>query len=151
VFYTKTVEQSKEIYSKNNGLPMIIISASGMATGGRVLHHLKHYIGDPRNTVLLAGFQAAGTRGARLVHGETEVKIHGHLYPVRAEIDKLDNMSAHADYQEILEWLGHFREGPRKTFITHGEPEAASSLKFKIEEHLGWRAEIPEYGQTEEL
>lgn len=151
VFYTKTVEQSKEIYNKNNGLPTVIISASGMATGGRVLHHLKHFIGDPRNTILLSGFQAAGTRGARLVHGETEIKIHGNLYPVRAEIDMLDNISAHADYQEILEWLGHFREAPRKTFLTHGEPEAASSLKFKIEEHLGWNVEIPEYNQKVEL
>jgi metallo-beta-lactamase family protein len=151
VFYTKTVEQSKEIYSKNNGMPTIIISASGMATGGRVLHHLKHYIGDPRNTVLLSGFQAAGTRGARLAHGENEIKIHGQLYPVRAEIDMLDNISAHADYSEILEWLAHFREQPRKVFLTHGEPEAASSLKFKIEEHLGWTVEIPEYRQTEEL
>lgn len=151
VFYTKTVEQSKEIYSKNNGLPVIIISASGMATGGRILHHLKHFIGDPRNSVILAGYQAAGTRGARLEHGETEIKIHGNLYPVRAEIIKLDTMSAHADYQEILEWLGHFRKPPRKTFITHGEPEAASSLKFKIEEHLGWDVEIPVYLQQEEL
>ena len=151
VYYTKTVEQSKEIYSKNNGLPTIIISASGMATGGRVLHHLKHFIGDPQNTILLSGFQAAGTRGARLAHGESEIKIHGHLYPVRAEVQKLDTMSAHADYEEILEWLGHFREPPRKTFLTHGEPEASSSLKFKIEEHLGWNVEIPEYRYEEEL
>jgi len=151
VIYTKTVEQSKEIYSKNNGLPTVIISASGMATGGRILHHLKHYIGDERNTVLFAGYQAAGTRGARLVHGETEIKIHGHLYPVRAEISMLDSLSAHADYQDILDWLGHFREQPRKVFLTHGEPEAASSLKFKIEEHLDWRVEIPEYLQEEEL
>lgn len=151
VIYTKTVEQSKEIGNKNNGMPAVIISASGMATGGRVLHHLKHFIGDPRNTVLLAGFQAAGTRGARLAHGETEIKIHGHLYPVRAEIDMLNNISAHADYQEILEWLGHFREAPRKTFLTHGEPEAASSLQFKIEENLGWNVEIPAYRDTKEL
>ena len=151
VIYTQTVEQSKAIYSTNNGLPVIVISASGMATGGRILHHLKHYIGDERNTVLLAGFQAAGTRGARLAHGESEIKIHGQLFPVRAEIDMLDNISAHADYQEILDWLGHFREPPGKVFLTHGEPEAASSLKFKIEEHLGWRVEIPEYEQRVEI
>lgn len=150
-FYTQTVAQSKEIYSKNNGLPTIIISASGMATGGRVLHHLKHFISDPRNTVILAGFQAEGTRGARLAHGEKELKIHGDLHPVRAEIIKLDTMSAHADYAEILEWLGHFRQAPRRTFITHGEPEAASSLKFKIEEHLGWTVDIPQYRQKVEL
>ncbi|MCB1563208.1 MAG: MBL fold metallo-hydrolase [Alphaproteobacteria bacterium] len=151
VIYTPTVEQSKSIYTRNNGLPSIIISASGMATGGRVLHHLKHFIGDPRNTILLAGFQAAGTRGARLEHGETEIKIHGDLFEVRAEIDMLSNMSAHADYREILNWLGHFREAPRRTFLTHGEPEAASSMKFKIEKHLGWAVEIPEYKQTVEF
>lgn len=151
VFYTKTVEQSKEIYNKNNGLPAIIISSSGMATGGRVLHHLKHYIGDQRNTVLLCGFQAAGTRGARLAQGEKEIKIHGSLYSVRADIDILDNISAHADYNEILERLKHFRKPPRKTFITHGEPNAAASLKFKIEEKLGWNVEIPEYKQEEYL
>lgn len=151
VFYTKTVDQSKEIYSKNNGMPIIIISASGMATGGRVLHHLKHYIGDERNTILLAGYQAAGTRGARLAHGETEIKIHGHLYPVHAEIEMLDNISAHGDYGEILDWLRHFREPPRKVFLTHGEPEAASSFKFKIEEHLGWNIKIPEYFHEEDL
>ena len=151
VIYANTVEQSKEIYNKNNGMPLIIISASGMATGGRVLHHLKHFIGDPRNTIVLAGFQASGTRGARLAHGETEIKIHGNLYPVRADIVKLDMMSAHADYQEILEWLGKFHEAPHKVFLTHGEPEAASSLKFKIEEHLGWSVELPEYLQGVEF
>jgi metallo-beta-lactamase family protein len=151
VTYTKTVEESKAIYEKNNNMPKIIISASGMATGGRILHHLKHFITDARNTILFAGFQAAGTRGARLVHGETEIKIHGRLHPVRAEVLNLGNISAHADYQEILEWIGYFREAPRKTFLTHGEPEAASSLKFKIEEHLGWNVEIPKYLQTVEL
>ncbi|HOO82136.1 MAG TPA: MBL fold metallo-hydrolase [Alphaproteobacteria bacterium] len=151
VIYTQTVEQSKAIYSKNNGMPTVIISASGMATGGRVLHHLKHYISDPRNTVLLAGFQAEGTRGARLAHGEVEIKIHGELLRVRAEIDMLDNISAHADYQEIIDWLGHFREPPRRTFLTHGEPKAATSFKFKIKEHLDWNVEIPEYEQMAEL
>ena len=151
VFYTKTVEESKAIYEAGNGQPAIIISASGMATGGRILHHLKNYITDARNAVLFAGYQAAGTRGARLVHGEAEIKIHGDLYPVRAEIDNLDNISAHADYSEILEWLRHFRNPPRKTFITHGEPEAASSLRFKLQKHLGWNAECPVYGQEEDL
>ncbi len=152
VIYTQTVEQSKDIYSKNNNIPKVIISASGMATGGRILHHLKHYIGDRKNTILFAGFQAAGTRGARLAHGETELKIHGHLYPVHAKIEMLDNISAHADYQEILDWLDSARNNPpRKVFITHGEPESASSMKFKIEEHLGWNVEIPNYLQEEEL
>ncbi len=151
VIYTRTVDQSKAIYSKNNGLPTIVISASGMATGGRVLHHLKAYISDPRNSVVLAGYQAAGTRGARLAHGETEIKIHGDLHPVRADIHMLHNISAHGDYQEILNWLNNFREPPRKVFLTHGEPEAVSSFKFKIENHLGWNVEVPSFGQTIEL
>lgn len=147
--YTRTVDQSKLL--DNGAMPSIIISASGMATGGRVLHHIAHYIGDDRNTILFAGYQAAGTRGARLVHGEKEIKIHGHLYPVRAEIDNLDMLSAHADYNEILGWLRGIIESPRKVFLTHGEPEAASSFKTKIEEHLGWNVEIPEYLQEVEL
>ncbi|MDH5723733.1 MAG: MBL fold metallo-hydrolase [Alphaproteobacteria bacterium] len=151
VFYTQTVEQSKEIYSRNNGVPSIIISASGMATGGRILHHLKHFIGDPRNTILLAGYQAAGTRGDRLNKGEKEIKIHGDMYKVRAEIDMLHNMSAHADYGEILQWLGNFQKSPRKTFLTHGEPEASKALKAKIEETYDWRVSIPEYEQDVEL
>jgi metallo-beta-lactamase family protein len=144
-----TPEESRILNNAN--MPCIIISASGMATGGRILHHLKAHIGDPKNTVLFAGYQAAGTRGARLVHGEKEIKIHGHLYPVRARIDNLDTLSAHADYSEILDWLRGFNKPPRMTYLTHGEPEAASSLKFKIEEHLGWRVEIPEYLSTVEI
>lgn len=151
VIYAQTPEQSKEIYNKNNGMPVIVISASGMATGGRILHHLKHFITDSKNTILFAGFQAAGTRGARLIHGEKEIKIHGELHPVRAEILNLENISAHADYKELLDWLGHFRKAPRKIFLTHGEPEAASSLKFKIEDRFGWNVEIPSYLQQVDL
>lgn len=148
--YLRTAEESKTL-NNTNGVPKIIISASGMATGGRILHHLKHFIGDKKNTILFAGYQASNTRGARLVHGETEIKIHGHLYPVRADIEKLDNMSAHADYKEILEWLSYFKQPPKQVFLTHGEPEAASSLKFKIEEHLGWQVEIPSYQDSVEI
>jgi metallo-beta-lactamase family protein len=151
VIYTRTPQQSKGIYNKNNGMPAVIISASGMATGGRVLHHLKYYIGDPRNTILFAGYQAAGTRGARLVHRETEIKIHGKLWPVRAQIKNIESLSAHADYGELLTWLEHFRAPPRATFLTHGEPEAASSLKFKIEDRLGWDVYIPQYLESVEL
>ncbi len=151
VTYTRTAEQSKAIYSSHGDQPIIIISASGMLTGGRVLHHLKRYVEDARNTILLVGFQAMGTRGARLAHGETEIKIHGELFDVRAEIDVLDNISAHADHKEIQEWLAHFQEPPGKTFLTHGEPEAISSFKFKLEHHLGWDVEIPDYGQVFEL
>lgn len=148
---TRTVEESKAIYNKNNNMPKVIISASGMATGGRVLHHLKHHLGDPRNTILLAGFQAAGTRGDRLARGEKEIKIHGQMWAVNAEIEKLDNMSAHADYQEILNWMENFNSPPRKVFIVHGEPQAAQSMKEKIEEKFGWNAVVPEYLQEEDL
>ncbi len=151
VTYTRTVEQSKAIYGRNNGMPRIVISASGMATGGRVLHHLAHYIVDAKNTILLSGFQAAGTRGARLAQGESEIKIHGQMHPVRARVRRIDTLSAHADYAEILEWLRHFRKPPRTTWITHGEPEAAAALKARIEETYGWNVEIPDYRQEVEL
>jgi metallo-beta-lactamase family protein len=148
--YVRTAEESRTL-DDGPGVPQVIISASGMATGGRILHHLKHFIGDARNTILFTGFQAAGTRGARLVHGEDEIKIHGRMWPVRAEIDILHNMSAHADYSEILGWLGHFTSPPRRTFVTHGESEAATSLRMKIEEHLGWEAVVPDYLEEVEL
>lgn len=148
--YTRTPAESKAI-SQGNNVPKIIISASGMATGGRVLHHLKHYVGDKRNTILLAGFQAAGTRGDRLARGEKEIKIHGQMWPVRAQIVKMDNMSAHADYNEILTWMESFTSPPRKVFVTHGEPEAAKAMKEKIKEKFGWNAVVPDYMQSEEL
>ncbi len=144
--YVHAPEESKAL-DHSAGMPAVIISASGMATGGRVLHHLKYFIGDERNTILFTGYQAAGTRGARLVHGEGEIKIHGRMWPVRAQVEELHNTSAHADYGEILDWLGNFQAPPRRTFITHGEPEAASSLRLKIEDHLGWTAEVPDYLQ----
>lgn len=147
--YTHTTEESKAL--DNGAVPAIIISASGMATGGRVLHHIAHYIGDARNTILFAGFQAAGTRGARLVSGETDIKIHGQYHPVRAEIDNLASLSAHADYAEIIDWLRGFREQPRKVFLTHGEPEAATAFKATIEKELGWNVEIPEYLDSVEI
>lgn len=148
--YMRTPEQSKSLNEMNN-MPRIIISASGMAEGGRVLHHMKNYCGDPKNTMLFAGFQAAGTRGANLTSGDTEVKIHGFTFPVRAEVDNLSGLSAHADRNEILKWLSSFTKPPRKVFLTHGEPEAALGLKAAIEERYGWNVVIPEYLQREEL
>jgi metallo-beta-lactamase family protein len=147
--YTHTPAESQAI--NRNPLPKIIISASGMATGGRVLHHLKHYLGDSRNTILFAGYQANGTRGDRLVRGETEIKIHGQIWPVAAQIAKLDNMSAHADYGEILHWLENFRTPPRKVFITHGEPDAAAAMRDRIVEKFGWNVVVPEYMHEETL
>lgn len=131
--------------------PAIIISASGMATGGRVLHHLKTLAPDRRNTVLFTGFQAGGTRGAAMLAGAETVKIHGEYVPVRAEVAILNNLSAHADYTETLEWLRQFQAPPRQTFLVHGEPSAADALRLRIEEQLRWPIYLPEYQECVEL
>jgi metallo-beta-lactamase family protein len=131
--------------------PMIIVSASGMVTGGRILHHLKAFAPDSRNMIILPGFQAAATRGASLAGGAKEIKIHGRYVSVRAEVVKLDSMSAHADYTEILRWLGGFKAPPRRTFITHGEPAAADELRRRIEETLGWNVHVPQHGESVRL
>ena len=144
-----SVEESIQLNEKPG--PMIIISASGMATGGRVVHHLKKFAPDPRNTILFAGFQAGGTRGAAIMSGAETVKIHGEYVPIRAEVAAIDNLSAHADYQEILDWLSHFKKPPRVTYITHGEPSASDALRHRIEETKRWRCTVPEYRQTVKL
>ena len=131
--------------------PMVIIAASGMATGGRVLHHIEAFGPDHRNTILFSGFQAGGTRGAAMVQGADAVKIHGHYVPIRAEVAVLDNLSAHADYTETLDWLAHFGPPPGRTFITHGEPSAADALRRHIAERLGWYCEVPDYLGSAEL
>ena len=131
--------------------PMVIIAASGMATGGRVLHHLKAFAPDARNTILFSGFQAGGTRGAALVQGATEIKIHGQYVPVRAEVDAMDTLSAHADAREVLDWLRGFHEAPRRTFVTHGEPAAADALRRRLGESLALPCEVPEHLQTVDL
>jgi len=132
-------------------MPKVIISASGMATGGRVLHHLKLLAPDPKNTILFAGFQAGGTRGAAMTAGAERVKIHGSYVPVRAEVANLSMFSAHADADEIMAWLGNFARPPRRTFVVHGEPSASDSLRHRIEEELGWSAHVPEYREEVEL
>ena len=131
--------------------PMIIISASGMATGGRVLHHLKAFAPEARNMILLPGFQAAATRGAALASGTDAIKIHGQYVPVRAEVVKLDGMSAHADYLEIIQWLRAFKRPPKCTFVTHGEPAAADELRRRIEETLGWTVRVPGHSEKVSL
>ena len=145
----REAEESKAL--DRNAMPKVIISASGMATGGRVLHHLKVFAPDPRNTILFAGFQAGGTRGASLVGGAEAVKIHGAYVPVKAEVDNLHMLSAHADADEILAWLRNFEAPPRHTFITHGEPDAADALRLRIAEELGWPCSVPEYKDSEAL
>jgi metallo-beta-lactamase family protein len=145
----ETVADSKAVDAMS--YPRIVISASGMLTGGRVLHHLKVFAPDPRNTILLVGHQAVGTRGAAMLAGARSVKVHGSYVPVRAEIAVLENFSAHADSDEILEWLESFKSAPRTTFITHGEPVAADALRHRIEESLGWHCRVPEYRERVEL
>ena len=147
--YVRDVEESKSLDA--NPMPKIIISASGMATGGRVLHHLKRYAPDPKSTILFAGFQAGGTRGQAMTNGAETVKIHGQQVPVRAEISNLHMFSAHADYEEILRWLRQFKRPPNTTFITHGEPTASDALRALIENELNWPCWVPEYRETIDL
>jgi metallo-beta-lactamase family protein len=141
-----SIEASKQL-NETKG-PMIILSASGMATGGRVVHHLKAFAPNPNNTILFAGFQAAGTRGAAMLDGVESIKIHGEYVPVRAKVELISNLSAHADFSEIIAWLGGFQSPPKKTFITHGEPVAADAMRLHIEEQLHWRVTVPDYLET---
>jgi metallo-beta-lactamase family protein len=131
--------------------PAIVISASGMATGGRVLHHLAACLPDPRHTVLFVGFQAEGTRGHALLNGAKAVKIHGMMVPVAARIERIDSMSAHADAGEILRWLNTFANPPRHVYLVHGEPPAQEALKARIETALGWTVHIPQHGEKIEV
>ena len=147
--YTQSVEASKSLGT--NPMPKVIISASGMATGGRVLHHLKSFCPDVRNTILFVGFQAPGTRGEKMLEGAREIKIHGRQIPIRAEVQCLDMLSAHADEDGIMDWLKSFTVAPRMTFINHGEPPAATSLHQRIEAELGWTCRVPNYCDTFEL
>jgi len=126
-------------------MPMVIVAASGMATGGRVLHHLKSFAPDPRNTILFAGFQAGGTRGAAMLNGVESIKIHGQYTPLRAQVTQIPNLSAHADRGELMAWLSHFKQPPKRTFLVHGEPDAADSLRQHIEETMDWSCYVPDY------
>ncbi|MFM0136338.1 MBL fold metallo-hydrolase RNA specificity domain-containing protein [Caballeronia grimmiae] len=145
----RSVDESKGVTAHKG--PMVIIAGSGMATGGRVLHHLKAFAPDDRNTILLVGYQAAGTRGAALAAHAPAIKIHGAYVPVRARVVSLDSMSAHADYAELLDWLRGMPGPPSRTFVTHGEPAAADALRRRIEETLHWPCSVPLYMQEVEL
>lgn len=145
----RTADESKALARLH--MPSVIISASGMATGGRVLHHLKRIAPDPRNRILFVGYQAGGTRGAHLVAGAREVKIHGEWHEVRAGVEQIDSYSAHADADELMGWLGAIGKPPRQVFLCHGEPEAADALRQRIEEKLGWPARVPEHMEKVEI
>lgn len=129
---------------------LLILAASGMATGGRVVHHLKVFVPDARNLILFAGFQAGGTRGASMVAGAKAIRIHGEMFPVRAEVEQLSSASAHADAAELIGWLKHL-PAPRQVFVTHGEAAASDALRQRIQTELGWRVSVPEYRDDFEL
>ncbi|QGZ37747.1 metallo-beta-lactamase family protein [Pseudoduganella flava] len=145
VTYVRDVEESKALSA--NRYPKVIISASGMATGGRVLHHIAAFASDHRNTLLFSGYQAMGTRGRKLLEGARDVKIHGSWVPVHAEVAELPMLSAHADSDELLRWLGGFDKPPRRLFIVHGEPEASEALRERVQRELGWQASVVLQGE----
>lgn len=147
--YIRSVEDSKRL--SDSPVPKVIISASGMATGGRVLHHLKRFASDQRSTVLFAGYQAEGTRGSAMISGARTIRIHGEDVPVTAEVRNIDTLSAHADADEIIEWLTSAGAAPRRTFVTHGEPRAARALQTRIAKELGWSCIVPERTQEARL
>ncbi len=147
--YVRTVEESMAL--ANQTFPGIIVSASGMASGGRVLHHLKHILPNHRNTVMFVGYQAMGTRGEKLVNGATSIKIHGQNIPVKARIKHFDAFSAHADSSQIIDWLRSIKTPPKTVFVTHGEAQAAHAMAEKIKIELGWEARVPELNEKVKL
>jgi metallo-beta-lactamase family protein len=147
--FVHTREDSQSI--NNMHYPAIILSASGMVTGGRILHHLKYRLPDPRNTILFVGYQSVGTRGQLLKDGAREIKMHGEMVPVRAQIRSLEAFSGHADSAEIMRWLKLFKKPPRMTFVVHGEPESSKALAREIRQSLGWKTHIPEYLESYNL
>jgi len=142
-------QQSKELTASRK--PAVVISSSGMATGGRVLHHLAAALPDPKNTVLLVGFQSEGTRGRQLLEGATEIRIHGAPVPVRARVAKLNQMSGHADRGEIVRWLKTLPAPPKRLFLVHGEPKPMDALKATIQAELGWDAVTPQHQEAVSL
>ncbi|HYQ04743.1 MAG TPA: MBL fold metallo-hydrolase [Polyangiaceae bacterium] len=144
--FSKTSDDSKAIDASTG--PMIIISASGMATGGRVLHHLARFLPDARNAVLLVGYQSAGTRGRLLADGCDELKIHGRYVPVRARIAQAQGLSAHADYTELCAWLQRSSLRPKRVFVTHGEPAASDALRRRLRDTFGWNCGVPDDRET---
>jgi metallo-beta-lactamase family protein len=138
--FASTLEQSKRINQQKD--PAIIVSASGMATGGRILHHLAQRLPDPRNTVVFIGFQAQGTRGFTIKSGASEVKIFGEVVPIRARVVAFEQFSDHADTPELLEWLRTFKGAPNRTYLVHGDPEASSKLRDVMSQELGWNVQV---------
>ncbi|MCP5163422.1 MAG: MBL fold metallo-hydrolase [Hahellaceae bacterium] len=143
--FVRTAEESIALNTKH--YPCVILSASGMASGGRVLHHLKTLLPNHKNSIIFTGFQAPGTRGDALTHGAKEVKIHGEYRPVQADIYHLDSLSAHGDYNEIIAWLATSEIKPQKVFVTHGEEAAADAMRCHLKRRFGWDVTVPEQGE----
>jgi metallo-beta-lactamase family protein len=141
--FAKTPEESKRINEVK--YPCVIVSSSGMVSGGRILHHLLLRLPDPRNLVLFIGFQSPGTRGATIKGGANEVKIFGEIVPIRAQIAAIEQFSDHADTPELLGWLKTFKNKPEETWLVHGEPSASSLLQQAISRELGWKVEVAEW------
>ena len=142
--------QSSQAINKMKG-PRVIISASGMLTGGRILHHLIQRGGDPDNIIAFAGYQAAGTRGRDLVDGKKTVRFHGRNHQVNAEVTRLGGLSGHADYSEIMTWLGAMKTPPNMTFVTHGEPGPSEAMAQRVGSERGFTTTLPELGDEFEL
>jgi metallo-beta-lactamase family protein len=149
VHMTRTVQESKKINDVTS--PCIIVSASGMVTGGRILHHLEHRLPDSRSTILLVGYQGEGTRGRQLLEGAKFLKLYGDAVPVRARVVEIGQLSAHAGKSELLRWLSGFQSAPKNIFFVHGEPGALASLRDAVREKFQWQTTIPEYEQSFDL
>jgi metallo-beta-lactamase family protein len=147
--FVRDVEESQSLMRLR--YPMVIIAGSGMVTGGRVLHHLAHYGPNARNSIVLSGFQSGGTRGASLAAGATSVKLLGEYVPIRAEVKQIEGLSAHADQAGLLGWLKALGKTPKHVYVNHGEPQAADTLRLRIQEQLGWSASVPDYKDSVDL
>ncbi len=147
--YTRDPEQSMKISASRD--PKIVVSASGMATGGRILHHLKAFAPDPANTIVITGYQVPGTRGRAIANGERYVKIHGEWVPINAQVANLQMLSAHADADELVRWAKGFTAAPRKVFVVHGEPQPAETLRMRLNREFGWDGVVPLQNQLFEL
>jgi len=146
--FVTSVEDSKKLNDRAG--PAIIISASGMATGGRILHHLKHRLPDPKNTILFVGYQAEGTRGRRLLAGEKEIRIYGEMVKVSARVAAVSGFSAHGDWRELMRWMSGFRAPPKQTFLVHGEAPALEALRQRVAQN-GWPVRVPPHLETVQL
>jgi metallo-beta-lactamase family protein len=144
--FVSSVDDSKALMRQR--YPMVVLAGSGMVTGGRVLHHIANFGTHPRNTIVLSGFQAGGTRGADLAAGVKSIKLFGEYVSIRAEVAQIEGLSAHADQSGLLSWLKGLGQAPKQVFVTHGEPHAADTLRLRINEQLGWKARVPDYRET---